>query len=401
VRGFAPPADLAIRASFADLRILCQGSAAPGGVGIFEGPAGEVLRAAGLDCAARSVPDPARRRTLDNICHTLAGAAFAEAGLRRATPLATATLLIGANLPDLDGLSYVFGSPVEALAFRRGWTHGALAMAVLPAALAAAMSAWDRLVRRRRRPHAEPARFRALWTLAFVSVLSHPLLDLLNTYGVRLLMPFSGRWYYADALFIVDPWLWAALAIGFAWSRARRWRKSASPETPARSALWLSGAYVAVMIVSGLAGRSVAAREARAAGLEFTRWMVGPVPWDPMTRMAVFESTEGYRFGTLRFLDRPALRLKEEAWPKGDTLPAARAAASTAAGRDFLLWSRFPAYRTEPGEVATRVQLLDARYPGPLGSWASVTVEVPTPPGQAGAAPRPGAILAPRAGGSP
>jgi inner membrane protein len=346
----------------------------------------------------RAACSPRGGGILDNICHTLAGAAFAEAGLRRATPLATATLLIGANLPDLDGLTYVFGTPVEALAFRRGWTHGVLAMAVLPAALAAAMSGWDRFVRRRRQPQAEPARFRALWALAFLSVLSHPLLDLLNTYGVRLLMPFSGRWFYADALFIVDPWLWAALALGFAWSRLQRWRRSASPEAPARWALGLSFAYVAAMIGSGVAGRSIAAREARAAGLEIDRLMVGPVPWDPMTRMALFESPGGYRFGTLRFLDRPALRLKDEAWPKGDTVPAARAAADTAIGRDFLIWSRFPAFRTEPGGAATRVQLLDARYPGPGGSWASVTVEVPTPSGHAGGA---GDILAPRPGGSP
>ena len=31
---------------------------------------------------------------MDNLCHTLVGAALAEAGLRKKTPLATATLLI-------------------------------------------------------------------------------------------------------------------------------------------------------------------------------------------------------------------------------------------------------------------------------------------------------------------
>ena len=41
-----------------------------------------------------------------------------------------------------------------------------------------------------------------------IGTLSHPFLDWLNNYGVRLLMPFSGRWFYGDALFIVDPFLW-------------------------------------------------------------------------------------------------------------------------------------------------------------------------------------------------
>ncbi len=337
---------------------------------------------------------------LDNICHTLAGAALGEAGLRRVTPLATATLLIGANLPDVDGLTYVFGNSVEALAFRRGWTHGVLAMAVLPLALAGVMSAWDRIVRLRRRPDATPAPFRALLLLAFVAVLSHPLLDLLNTYGVRLLMPFSGRWFYGDALFIVDPWLWLLLAFGIAWSRARERRRRPRPERPARVALWVAGLYVFAMHGSGLVGRFVAARQARAAGLEFARLMVGPVPWDPMTRMTLFETGDSYQFGSLRLLDRPALKLSGEEWQKGDTSPAALAAAMTPEGRNFLTWSRFPAFRVVPGAGSTRVQLLDARYPGPRGSWASITIEVPEQTGQR-LPVLTGRILTTRPGGSP
>lgn len=135
---------------------------------------------------------------MDNLCHTLFGAALGEAGLKRATPLAMATLLVGANLPDVDAVTYVFADAPTSVEFRRGWTHGALAMGVLPLALAGAMAAWDRFVRRRRHPEKTPARFPALLLLAFVSVLSHPCLDFLNTYGVRFLYPFSRRWFYGD-----------------------------------------------------------------------------------------------------------------------------------------------------------------------------------------------------------
>lgn len=75
---------------------------------------------------------------MDNLTHSLFGAMLAETGLKRTTPLATATLIIGANLPDIDGLA-TFGGSDFALYFRRGWTHGVLAMAVLPALLAGAM----------------------------------------------------------------------------------------------------------------------------------------------------------------------------------------------------------------------------------------------------------------------
>ena len=51
---------------------------------------------------------------------------------------------------------------------------------------------------------------------------SHPLLDWLNTYGMRFLMPFDGRWFYGDALFIMDPlvWLLTGVAVVVAHSRS-------------------------------------------------------------------------------------------------------------------------------------------------------------------------------------
>ena len=186
---------------------------------------------------------------MDNLCHTLVGAALGEAGLARRKPLATATLLIGANLPDVDGFTYAFLDGPTSLAFRRGWTHGVLAMVILPVLLAAAMVGFDQMVRRRRpeksrgqalractrRSSRLPARFRALLLPAFASVLSHPLLDFLNTYGVRFLSPFSERWFYGDTLFIVDPWVWIALALGITLSRVARRRSPARAARPAQS----------------------------------------------------------------------------------------------------------------------------------------------------------------------
>jgi inner membrane protein len=86
---------------------------------------------------------------LDNLTHSFVGAAISKAGAERLTPLATATLVVAANAPDVDMLSYVRG-PYFALSFRRGITHGWPALVVLPLLVAAAMLAWDRCVRRPR-----------------------------------------------------------------------------------------------------------------------------------------------------------------------------------------------------------------------------------------------------------
>ena len=67
--------------------------------------------------------------------------------------------------------------------------------------------------------------------LTSARVLGHPLLDWLNTYGVRFLMPFDGTWFYGDALFIIDPgvWLLAGLTVVLAssatWANAAGWAR--------------------------------------------------------------------------------------------------------------------------------------------------------------------------------
>jgi inner membrane protein len=264
---------------------------------------------------------------------------------------------------------------VDALAFRRGWTHGILAMALLPAILAGAILAFDRLVRLRRRPDAEPARWRPLLLLAALGTLSHPILDFLNTYGVRFLAPFSWKWSYGDALFIVDPWVWLALALGIFFSRRRARRIFPNPERPARVALLLTAVYIVAMMFSGVVGRIAVA----GSGAAFQRLMVGPLPVNPFERQVILDLGDAYRNGTLAFRPGPRLVLSDERDPKSAKDPLARAAAQTERGRKFLSWSRFPIFRVERRpDGGGHVVLQDARYPPSRdGNWASTVITVP------------------------
>lgn len=118
-------------------------------------------------------------------------------------------------------LAYL-GGPNFPLAFRRGWTHGVLALFVLPVVLTAVLAGLDRLVNHLRGAVLpSDVRPRQLLLLSCIAVWSHPILDTLNVYGVRWLMPFAERWYYGDILFIVDPWLIAVLGVGVWLSRRR------------------------------------------------------------------------------------------------------------------------------------------------------------------------------------
>lgn len=289
---------------------------------------------------------------MDNLCHTLLGAACGEAGLKRRTRYGNATLMIASNLPDLDVL--VFATSVPALEFRRGWTHGTLGQALLPLALAAAV--W--LVGRRRagRLSEPPLHFGWLVALSYVGVLLHVLFDLLNTYGIRLLAPFDWRWFYGDAVFIVDPWLWLALGLGV-W-RARRLR---SPRG-ARAALAVAACYVAAMVASAQAARALVASAWRELdGRPPHALMVGPVAFNPFVREVIVDAGGRYRTGTFTWWPRK-VRFSSEEVPANDVDPRAAAARRQREVRGFLVWSRFPFWTFEPAGDLTRATVADMRF---------------------------------------
>ena len=365
---------------------------------------------------------------MDPLCHTLVGGILAEGGLKRHSTLATTTLILGANLPDLDVVSY-FGGGDAALHFRRGWTHGVLALVVLPVLLTGLMVGFDRW--RRRRGHlGPPVRPGRLLLLAGLAVASHPLLDWLNVYGVRILMPFDGRWLYGDAVFIVDPWLWllfgGALFLNHS-EGARRmawWSALAVLTTvfvflgagPYGWARWLWSAAVAGLIVARLrrrvepspAVRGRRARVALAAGavyalamVGFTSWakgevaaalsaadveatgdfMVGPDRVHPLVRLAVVPAGDGYRVGSFHAFRRPRLRLAAAALPLRTprTLDPAVVEAARAAPcvRGMMSWVRYPFYDVETTGDGYLVYILDARYVrGRTRGFGGATVEL-------------------------
>jgi inner membrane protein len=290
---------------------------------------------------------------MDNICHTLVGAAFGEAGLKRQTRFGNATLMIASNLPDVDVL--VFVSNLPAVAFRRGWTHGILAQALLPIALTAAVLGVNRLF-----PGGadeQPVRTRGLLLLSYVGVLSHVALDLLNNYGVRLLMPFSNHWFYGDAVFIIDPWLWLSLGAGI-WLTRRRGTPLA-----ARQALTLAAVYIAAMCMNARLARTVVIDEwRRTRGGDPVSLMAGPVPVTPFRRQVIVDGGLDYETGTLDLLSR---RLTLDAVIlKNDTDPRVARAREAPHIRAFLVWSRFPVWTIEDTSEGSRVSVSDLRFAG-------------------------------------
>jgi inner membrane protein len=303
---------------------------------------------------------------MDNVCHTLVGAACGAAGLNRRTRFGAAALMISANLPDLDVL--VFATDTPWIEFRRGWTHGIAAQLLLPVALTGSLWLLDRFQRWRGSDGDKP--FNAAWTLvlALIGVYTHVFLDYLNNYGVRLLTPFSWEWFYGDAVFIVDPWMWLMLGTGV-WLTG-----SLGRPRPARVALLCTSLYVVVMLTSTWTARGIVRRTwTELRGGEPHALMVGPVPVSPWTKQVIIDAGDHYRTGTFSWLQARVVFHPEQI-PKNGTIPDVDLARRDDNVRAFLVWSRFPFWTLEPESRGTRVTVSDMRFAGRGGfsAWTMV-----------------------------
>jgi inner membrane protein len=261
-------------------------------------------------------------------------------------------------------------------------------MVVLPVILAAVMTWVGRTLVRRRdrrgRPSGPPIVPSQLLVVASISIWTHPLFDLLNTYGVRLLMPFSSRWFYGDTLFIIDPWVWIALGLG-TFISIRRARAvpvgagtrvvMARAERPARIAIAAVVTYIAVMAGSSWIGRGIVERQAVAAGWgPSLRLMVAPEPVTPYSRSVVRDMGLWYEVGQLTWSPGPRYQITGDPILKTSNV-ATLTAVSTRQGQQFSSWSRFPFAEVSTANDSVVVRFDDVRY-ARLGqrSFASVTI---------------------------
>lgn len=322
---------------------------------------------------------------------------LAESGLKRRSRYATATLLVGANLPDIDVLAGIHGSDFELYA-RRGHTHGIVAMLVLPLLLAVGVCLWHRWRGTRAPADAPPFNPRAILALAFLAVWSHPLLDWLNTYGVRLLMPFDGRWFYGDTLFIIDPWFWLLAAAGVVMARAATTRAIAgwallaalasalvlttNMVPPGVKLVWCAGVAAIVLLrwrqpawaADGALARATLlclvlyvgamhfiARSAEAAIAQqyvaATEVQANPMPGTPLAQRMVVVEPDRYRILTPQGEVQEVPRLQPDA--------VVRAALQDPSIRGFVNWMRLPYWTVVDEGDHWQVRFFDLRYQGP------------------------------------
>ena len=178
---------------------------------------------------------------MENITHSLigtvlAGAALTDDATKPTRRLFLAAGILASNAPDLDLLyTSITPAPVGYLLHHRGHTHtlvGLIPLAVGLAVVALALPAGRQLRR---------AETRRLSLVIVAGLAAHLAMDATNWYGVHPFYPIDNRWYYGDALFIFEPWLWLILGLVAGMNAHRRLARAA-----------LIGLVVALSIATGV-----------------------------------------------------------------------------------------------------------------------------------------------------
>jgi inner membrane protein len=291
---------------------------------------------------------------LEPITHFLTGACLGRAGLNRKTALATATLTLAAEAPDVDVIERVRGS-VFSFAHHRGFTHSFLGVPLMAAlVLAVVYGVWRIRGKKTRNPDLPP-RWGLLFLYACLAGLSHILLDFTNNYGVRPFWPFSERWYSWDIVFIVEPVLLIFLIGGlvlpslFSLVDQEIGVRNRSPRGRLAATLALIGVALTWAVRDFEHRRALAALQARTyQDATPVRVSAYPYWWNPFIWSGVVETRDFFavmRVDSLRPDVDPDGRMNVRYKP--EETPVTLAAKKSYLGRVYLDWAKYPITETE------------------------------------------------------
>jgi inner membrane protein len=312
-----------------------------------------------------------------------------RAGLNRKTALATATLTLAAEAPDLDVIGNFKGA-VFGFAHHRGFTHSFVGIALVSAAVVGFMYLVWHLHGRKTNDRALSPRWGLLFLYSYFAGLTHIVLDFTNNYGVRPFWPFSEKWYSWDIVFIVEPVLLIVLAAGlalpalFSLINEEIGVRRQGPQGRLGATLALLGVVALWSVRDFEHRRALNALEVRMyKGADPIRVSAYPYWWNPFQWYGVVETQD---FFATMLIDSTILDVDPEGRMqvryKPEETPATLAAKKSYLGRVYLDWAQYPITESEQLESPRQgyiVRFKDLRYdyPGRTGrSPLSASVEL-------------------------
>ncbi|MBI3015451.1 MAG: metal-dependent hydrolase [Candidatus Tectomicrobia bacterium] len=303
---------------------------------------------------------------MDNLSHTLVGAAIANSGPRQKFgKAATWTLLVTANLPDIDAVLRFWGRDFYIL-YHRSFTHSVVGLFTIPLLVAGVIRIlWP------------GKRFWTFYWISFLGILSHQIFDLITSWETLIFHPLNQHRFSLGWVFILDFFFWGILGlpllIRIFWKiDLRKWSR-------------VSLAVLALYI--GFAGGNWwKARDLGrdlAAGLGSGAALIGvyPQPLSPLNWGAIVKADGQLHQVFFHTYDSLATlhQRPNRTFVQNLDNPDVKAALATPPGRAYLKWAQAPAALVEQNGEGPVVILYDVRFLRPEGGpqrWFHLTIEM-------------------------
>ncbi len=242
---------------------------------------------------------------MDSVTQFVLGAAVAVAASGRHAPVRRVALWGGicGTLPDLD-VFFDRGDPIQDMILHRTESHALFYLTLAAPILAALIN----------RLHGE-RRFARWWLAIWLALITHPLLDLMTVYGTQLGLPFTREPFYIGSVFVIDPVVTIALAIGVIVAIAR------TPSAFHWNAVGLGVAvcYLGWGVVAQAKVRETALVALQRAGIPATAVLVTPAPFNSVLWRIVAMTPDVWYEGSRSLLDSGE-RIEFVARPTGHRL---------------------------------------------------------------------------------
>ncbi|MDY0253955.1 MAG: metal-dependent hydrolase [Tenuifilaceae bacterium] len=236
---------------------------------------------------------------MDSLTHIVLGAATGQLVLgKKVGNKALVWGAIAGSLPDFDAFISPLLHPVDALLFHRGPSHAILFAAVAAPIVGIIASKIHR-----------DNLFKHWSLLAFVAILMHSTIDIFNTYGTALLLPFSDVRLAFDSMSIIDILLLFPI-VGIMVAMLFKPQASAIRRKLAWFILIYTALFVGLSVANKLHIQRKVITQLKEQEISYTRLKTAPLPITNFLWLAIAEDSAGYHFGYVSNFDKHSIDFK-------------------------------------------------------------------------------------------
>lgn len=204
------------------------------------------------------------------------------------------SLVFGAvlgTIPDLDVLLNPFFDSIQQLSIHRAFSHSIFFSIILSLLFGKILS-----------NKYKSSYISWVWA-CFLSLFTHPLLDICTTYGTRILFPLTKDFYSLDNVFVIDPLytIWLLIACIMLWIMKK---SNPNRQKVINISLLLSTGYLLYGLAVNLYVKNIFINQLEEKNISYEKIKIVPTPFNTILWEAIIKTKDGLYYSEYSLLDK-------------------------------------------------------------------------------------------------